>query len=156
MLKIYYIDDRLKFMNVLFVCRGNVGRSQIAEAFFKQLTENKHSAISAGTEALGSKGENLDGMLLRERESSKYVIECMKEVGIDISDNFINRLTTEMVKNADRIFVMVKPDTTPEFLKENSKVIYWDIKDPDEQPLEYYRRIRDQIKDFIEESIKDI
>lgn len=140
-------------MKILFVCKGNVGRSQIAEAIFKQLTNGKYLAQSAGTEAMGSDGKDLDGMLLKDRGSSKHVIESLKEMGIDISNNFIKRLTPEMVQNSDKIIVMVKPETIPEFLKGNNKIIYWNIVDPDEQTLEFHKQTRDQIKKLVEEFI---
>jgi arsenate reductase len=140
-------------MKVLFVCRGNVGRSQMAEALFRQLTNGEHLAQSAGIEAMGSDGKDLDGMLLKDRKSSKHVIESMKEIGIDISNNFIKRLTLEMVEHADKIIVIVKPETIPEFLKGNDKVIYWNITDPDEQTLEFHKQTRDQIKKLVEEFV---
>ena len=34
-------------MKVLFVCKSNIGRSQMAEAFFNKFSKN-HKAISAG------------------------------------------------------------------------------------------------------------
>jgi protein-tyrosine-phosphatase len=140
-------------MKVLFVCRGNVGRSQMAEAFFKQITSGNYLSQSAGIEARGSDGKDLDGMLLKDRKSSEHVIESMKEIGIDISNNFIKRLTPEMVENADRIIVLVKPKTIPEFLKSNNKVTYWNITDPDEQTLEFHKQTRDQIKKLVEEFV---
>jgi protein-tyrosine-phosphatase len=136
-------------MNVLFVCKSNVGRSQMAEAIFRQLTKGKYFVQSAGVESLGNDGKNLEGMLLKDRESSKYVIECLKEIGIDVSNNIIKKLTPEMVENSDIIFVMVKSDTIPEFLKENDKVAYWNIEDPDGQTLENHRQTRDKIKNMI-------
>lgn len=142
-------------MNVLFVCKSNVGRSQMAEAIFRQLTNGKYFAQSAGIEARGDEGKNLEGMLLKDRASSKDVIECLKEIGIDASNNIIKKLTPEMVESSDKIFVMVKSDTIPEFLKENDKVIFWDIEDPGGQALEYIRKTRDKIKKMIEEFIKD-
>lgn len=137
-------------MNVLFVCKSNVGRSQIAEAIFRQFTKGKYFVQSAGVEARGDDGKNLEGMLLKDRASSKYVIECLKEIGIDVSNNFIKKLTPKMVENSDKIVVLVKPDTIPGFLKENDKVIYWDIEDPDGQTLEHFRQTRDKIKKMIE------
>src|SRR3989344_8752630 len=140
-------------MKILFICRGNVGRSQIAEAIFRQLTNEKYLAQSAGTEAMGSDGKDLDGMLLKDRGSSKYVIESLKEIGIDVSNNFINRLNLEMVENADKIIVIVKPETLPDFLKGNKKITYWNIVDPDEQTLEFHRQTRDEINKLVEEFI---
>lgn len=137
-------------MNILFVCRGNVGRSQIAEAILRHKTNGRFSAQSAGTEAMGSDGKDLDGMLLKDRASSQYAIECLKEIGIDASNHFIKRLSPSMIQNADKIFVLVKPSATPDFLKENPKVTYWDLEDPDEQDLEFYRKTRDEIIKLVE------
>lgn len=141
-------------MKILFVCRGNVGRSQMAEMIFRQLVNGKHSAQSAGTEAMGSDGANLDGMLLKDRASSKHVIESLQEIGIDASNNFIKKLTSEMVEYADKIVVMVKQEMIPEFLKGNSKITYWNIADPDEQTLEFHKQTRDKIKKLVKEFIE--
>lgn len=136
-------------MKVLFVCKSNVGRSQMAETIFNQLAGGKHTALSAGIEAIGSEGLDLNGISLKDRASSKYVLECLKEVGIDASNNSIKRLTPAMVKNSDQIFVMTSPDMTPDFLKNNKNIIYWKIEDPDGQTLEAHRKTRDQIAGLI-------
>ena len=141
-------------MRILFVCRGNVGRSQMAEAILKQVTNGEYSIQSAGVEARGSDGKDLDGMLLKDRASSKYVIEVLKEIGIDISNNYIKRLTPEMVKDADKIIAILKPEAVPDFLQGNKEVIYWDVVDPDEQTLEFHRKTRDEINRLVEEFVK--
>ncbi len=142
-------------MKILFVCRGNVGRSQMAEALFKLESHNKHSVESAGIEAMGSDGKDLDGMLLKDRASSKHVIEVMKEFGIDISNNYIKRLTPETVVNADKIIVMLSPEVVEKYFKDNKKVINWDIIDPDEQTLEFHRKTRDEIMNLVKGFIEN-
>lgn len=141
-------------MKILFVCRGNVGRSQMAEAILKQAT-NEYSVQSAGVEARGSEGMDLNGMLLKDRASSKHVIAVLKEIDIDISNNYIKRLTPEMVENADKIIVILRPEAVPDFLKGNEKMIYWDIVDPDEQTLEFHKKTRDEVKRLVEEFVKN-
>ena len=136
-------------MNVLFICRGNVGRSQMAEAFFRQLDQNSNFATSAGVEALGDGGIDMNGMFLKERDSSKYVIECMKEMGVDVSDNKIKRLTPELVRGADRIFMMADPDTAPDYLQNSGKVVYWSVIDPCGRTLESHRAIRDEVEKLV-------
>jgi len=126
----------------------------MAEAIFKQRTAGKYLAESAGVEARGSEGKDLDGMILKDRESSKYAIECLREIGIDISNNLIKRLTPEMVESSDKVIVMAKPDTIPAFLKDSEKVIYWDVSDPDGLTLETHRMIRDEIQKLVEELVK--
>ena len=44
-------------MKVLFVCLANVGRSQMAEAFFNRLS--RHQAGSAGSRVSAQEGQNL-------------------------------------------------------------------------------------------------
>jgi len=62
----------MKKTRVLFVCVHNSARSQIAEAFFNRYAPEKFEALSAGLEA---------GTL------NPFVVEAMREVGIDISKN---------------------------------------------------------------------
>jgi arsenate reductase (thioredoxin) len=59
-------DEKNK-KSVLFVCVQNAGRSQIAEAFFREYAPDNYEALSAGTEPAG----NLNPL----------AIEAMKEVG---------------------------------------------------------------------------
>src|SRR4030042_1898505 len=57
---------------VLFVCVHNSARSQMAEAFLKVLAGDRFEAMSAGLEP---------GTI------NPFVVEVMKEAGIDISRN---------------------------------------------------------------------
>jgi len=92
-------------------------------------------------------------MPLKERESSKHVIECLKEIGIDVSGNVIKRLTPEMVTDADKIFFMANPNTAPDFLRNSEKMVCWDIEDPDGQTVEAHRETRDEIRRLIKTMI---
>jgi protein-tyrosine-phosphatase len=125
----------------------------MAEAILKQVTGGKYSVQSAGVEARGGEGEDLNGLLLKDRASSQHVIEVLTEIGLDISNNYIKRLTSEMVKNADKIIAILKPGAVPEFLKESKKVTYWDIADPDKQTLEFHRKIRDEVRKLVKEFV---
>src|SRR3989344_5808999 len=44
-------------MKILFVCRGNVGRSQMAEALFSNYSN--HKVYSAGTKVYENEGEKI-------------------------------------------------------------------------------------------------
>lgn len=76
----------------LFVCVGNSGRSQMAEAFFNELARGRAKAVSAGTNPAQS--------------VAPEVVLVMKEVVIDISRNKPKRLTEEMLAQADRAVTM--------------------------------------------------
>ena len=141
----FYINWFLNgIMEVLFVCRANVGRSQMATAFFNRLSK-KNKAVGAGTHVGKHEGEQLH----------PFVVQCMSELGYDLSRNTRKQLAPEMVKNADKIIVMTKKENLPDFV-DMSKVVFWEIDDAKDKPLEFHRLIRDQIKSLVEKLVKEI
>jgi arsenate reductase len=138
-------------MKILFVCRGNVGRSQMAEALFNKEANGEIEAISAGTKLSGP--EQSIGVIA----DVSNVLEVMKEDGLDISKNIRKQLTKEMADSADKIILTVdERDPIPDYLIENPKVIKWHVIDPKGQSLEFTRKSRDQIKGLIKDLIKEI
>jgi protein-tyrosine-phosphatase len=144
-------------MKILFVCRGNVGRSQIAEALLKKELKDVEvvevsnnplvdiEVMSAGT--LLSEPEQAIGELTPAIDN---VVDVMKEVGVDVSKNFRTQITEEMANDADRIILVVdERDPIPEYLVNNPKVEKWDVLDPKGQSLEFTRQVRDQIGVFV-------
>jgi len=115
----------------LFVCVGNSGRSQMAEAFFNQLTRGKAKALSAGTDP----GASVD----------PKVVEVMREVGIDISKNKPKALTTDMIDRANLVVTMGcgAEAACPASWVETRD---WGLEDPEEKPIEKVREIRDEIR----------
>jgi len=116
---------------VLFVCVGNAGRSQMAEAFFNQAASGKAMALSAGTKPASA--------------VDPRTIEVMREVGIDISRNKPKALTMEMMDQADRVVTMgcgVEGVCPASFVQTED----WQLEDPKGQPIEEVRRIRDEIR----------
>ena len=125
---------------VLFVCIGNSGRSQMAEAFFNKLSKTS-KAISAGTRP----DDNIH----------PYTIQVMKEVGVDVSKQKPKLLTREMIERADKIITMgCGADVCPaSYLP---KVEDWAIEEPYGKPIDKVREIRDQIKGKVERLIREI
>ena len=116
---------------MLFVCVGNAGRSQMAEAFFNRLADGKAMAISAGTRPA-------DAVDLQ-------TIEVMREVGIDIGAAKPKALTMEMLDQADRVVTMGcgAEGVCPASFVETED---WQLEDPKGKPIEDVRRIRDEIR----------
>ena len=125
---------------VLFVCVGNSGRSQMAEAFFNYLAAGRARAISAGTNPAKSVAPD--------------VVLAMKEVGIDISGNKPKALTEDMLAQADRVVTMgcgadgVCPVS---FVPTED----WALEDPKGKSLEQVRKIRDEIKTKVAKMLED-
>ena len=116
---------------VLFVCVGNSGRSQMAEAFFNHMAGGKARAISAGTKPASA--------------VDPQTVEVMREVGIDIGAAKPKALTMEMVEQADRVVTMGcgAEGVCPTSFVETED---WQLEDPKGKSLEEVRQIRDEIR----------
>jgi len=90
------------------------------------------------------------GELIKNIPLTENLFKVMKEEGIDISDRKRKEVTEEMVRNADKIIMMAEKETIPDFLKENPKVIYWEVEDPRGKSLEEWRELVKQLKDLLE------
>lgn len=134
-------------MKVLFVCRTNIGRSQVAEAFYNEFSK-KHTATSAGTQT------NEDGMPLGILRGANEIVSCMKnEYGLDVTNKNVKFLQMKMLESADLVIVMAERETLPDYLRKFSKVIYWDVEDPTGKPYQEACFIIEQIKRKVEELV---
>jgi len=82
---------------ILFVCTGNSCRSVMAEGLFRQFTEHRpgeFSVMSAGISAI-------DGY-----PASEETMRVMQEAGVDVTGHASQLLRPEMVRGADKIYVM--------------------------------------------------
>jgi RpiB/LacA/LacB family sugar-phosphate isomerase len=135
---------------ILFVCTGNVCRSPMAEALMRQQLKGRNDirVISAGLGAL-------DG-----QSATDAAVRAMSEIGVDISGFSSQSLNSRLVEEANYIFTMTRQQqdaiqtfypataekvfTVREF--EETEISERDISDPIGQPLDVYRRTRDQIR----------
>lgn len=134
-------------MKILFICKGNVGRSQIAEALFRRRFGDTHETVSAGTQLSGP--EQPIGELMPQIQE---VLEVMKEEGLDVSLAIRNQLTETMLDAADKaIVIMDHEEPLPDYLTRSPKLVHWAIPDPKGQSLEFTRKVKDEIKQRIED-----
>ncbi len=120
-----------KPVRLLFVCVGNAGRSQMAEAFLNSLAQGKAVATSAGTAPAG--------------RVDPLVIKIMQEEAIDISVAVPKQLTQEMLDKADRVITM---GCGVEGVCPAKRVTAedWGLPDPKGKSIDEVRLIRDEIK----------
>lgn len=126
--------------NILFLCQANVGRSQMAEAFFNNLTNSKQASSAACEDFI----EKYDGKPTRE------IINIMKEVGINMEKQRMKLVTPAMVKWADQIIVLCDQKFCPKFvLKNKDKVIIQTVEDPHKKSHQTITKVRDQIEQIV-------
>lgn len=113
-------------MNVLFVCKNNVARSQIAKAIFNQKS-NKHTAQSAGTNVMNN-GETLKQRA--DKKGGSLALSVMDDKGYNIGEYKQTQLTKDALNNFDLVVNMSAKRYTPKWLSEYPNYIYWKIKDP--------------------------
>jgi len=136
-------------MKVLFICHYNVGRSQMAKAFYNQFI-NSNDAEAAGTD-VKEQGQTLQERKNTSSSSHFFVIDVMKEIGIDISQARRLQLTAGMLDEYDSVISMAERSESPSWLLNSPKYVYWDIKDPRGQSFEITAKARDEIKAKVNE-----
>jgi arsenate reductase len=134
--------DKLK---VLFLCTGNSCRSQMAEGWARHLNSDVIEPYSAGIETHGL---------------NPNAVKVMAEAGVDISGHHSKRL--DELKDIAFDYVITVCDNAHEscpMFPRQTKVIHVGFDDPprlakeaktEEEALRIYRRVRDEIKAFIE------
>ena len=138
-------------IRVLFVCIHNSARSQMAEAFLKQLGGDGFEAESAGIEP---------GKL------NPLVVDAMKEIGVDISGNKTKDVFDFIKKgNLFNYVITVCDETSAEkcpIFPGTTTRLHWGFSDPsvlqgtDEEKLQSIRKIRDDIKAKLENWIPSL
>ena len=130
---------------ILFLCTGNSCRSQMAEGWAKHLKGDTVEAYSAGVEPHGMNAR---------------AVAVMKEVGVDLSSHRSKHV--DELKDVPLDFVVTvcghANETCPMF-PGKTKVVHVGFDDPpqlakgaatEEEALKHYRRVRDEIRAFVE------
>jgi arsenate reductase (thioredoxin) len=119
--------------SVLFVCVHNAGRSQMAAAFLTHLAGRRVQVRSAGSAPADA--------------VNPAVVEAMREVGVDISQEVPKVLTTEAVQSSDVVITMGCGDACPFF--PGKRYLDWELPDPAGRGVEAVRPIRDRIEQLV-------
>ena len=115
---------------VLFVCVQNAGRSQMAAALLRDLTQGAVNVRSAGS----MPAEHLD----------ENVVAAMSEIGLSLDEQFPKPLTDDVVRAADVVITMGCGDTCP--IYPGKKYEDWNISDPAAMDLEGVRTVREVLR----------
>jgi arsenate reductase len=126
---------------ILFLCTGNSARSQLAEALMRHFRGDECEVFSAGTEPKGVHPKT---------------IEVLREIGIDASGHRSKHIDELPTKNFDYIITLCgsAAQNCPVFFEKGVKM-HQGFDDPaaatgsDQDVLASFRKIRDEIKDFL-------
>ncbi|MGB5594151.1 MAG: arsenate reductase, glutathione/glutaredoxin type [Crocosphaera sp.] len=127
---------------VMFVCKRNSCRSQMAEGFAKTLGKGKIEVTSSGLEA---------------SRVHPTAIEVMEEIGINITEQTSNPLSDFNADNYDAVISLCGCGVNlPQEWVIRDIFEDWELDDPDGQPLATFHRVRDEIKEKVEDLIKKL
>lgn len=117
---------------ILFICRHNTGRSQMAEAYLRHFFGDAFEVASAGTIAADAPDPG--------------VVAVMQEDGIDISSARPKVLDPQIAARAARVISMGCDVVGAPRVDED-----WALPDPKGQPPERLREIREMVKRRVKE-----
>ncbi len=130
---------------ILFLCTGNSCRSQMAEGWTRALKGDIFEAYSAGIETHGL---------------NPAAVRVMAEAGVDISGHRSKHVRELLDAGID--YVVTVCDSAAEacpIFPGKAKILHHSFQDPpslaktaktEEEALGHYRRVRDEIKAFVE------
>jgi arsenate reductase (thioredoxin) len=131
---------------ILFLCTGNSCRSQMAEAWTRHLRGELFEAYSAGTQP---------------RAVDPRAVHAMAEVGLDISRQKSKDIHS--LENMEFDYVVTLCDNARKscpFFPAKTKLFHRGFDDPpilaegahdEEEAMVHYRRVRDEIRAFVEQ-----
>jgi protein-tyrosine-phosphatase len=125
---------------ILFACRQNACRSQMASGFAQYLAGDRLEVLNAGSEPAG--------------HINPIMQEVMAEKGIDMAYRAPRVIDDVIAGNRpDMIITMGCGEQCPYI----PGVSYedWDLPDPEGQDIDFMRQVRDEIEKRVRELIKD-
>lgn len=133
------MDEKLK---ILFLCTGNSARSQMAEGWARHLKGDIVEPYSAGVDVHGL---------------NPLAVKVMKEAGVDISTQTSKPVFTLLDIPFDYVITVCgHADENCPVFPGKTKVIHHGFDDPakaegtEEEKLAVFRKVRDEIKAYIE------
>ena len=139
------VKAKMEKLKVLFLCTGNSCRSQMAEGWATKLKSDTIVAYSAGIDPHGM---------------NDSAVKVMQEAGVDIRNHHSKHL--DELKDIQFDYVVTVCDHANEscpLFHGKTKVVHVGFDDPprlakgaktEQEALGHYRRVRDEIRVFVE------
>jgi len=126
---------------ILFACRGNACRSQIASAFTQHLAGDKLEVISGGSSPA--------------KKINPLMVEAMSENGLDMAFRKPKSIKEATIESQPDIIITMGCEEecsfTPKVKGED-----WNLPDPSDKSMDFMRNVRDEIENRVVNLIKEL
>lgn len=120
---------------VMFVCKKNSRRSQMAEGFARTLGAGKIAVNSSG---------------LAGSQVDPITVEVMSEIGINISNQISQPLSDFQPEDYDAVISLCGCGVNlPESWLVREVFEDWQLDDPEGHSIDTFRRVRDEVKERV-------
>lgn len=127
---------------VMFVCKKNSRRSQMAEGFAKTLGEGKISVSSSGLQA---------------SQVDPISVQVMNEIGINIGTQTSKALSDFNPEDYDAVISLCGCGVNlPEAWLRREVFEDWQLDDPEGEAIATFRRVRDEIKERVAKLVESL
>jgi multimeric flavodoxin WrbA len=126
---------------ILFACRENACRSQMAGALAQYLAGDKFEVITGGSEPADRVNPDM--------------VKAMHEKGIDMAYRVPQSIESAISKTAPDFIVTMGCGEECPFVP-GAQMRDWDLPDPAGKPLDFMRQVRDQIENNVKNLIEEL
>jgi glutathione/glutaredoxin type arsenate reductase len=127
---------------VMFVCKKNSRRSQMAEGFARTLGAGRIDVTSSGLEA---------------SQVDPTTVQVMSEIGIDISSQTSKLLSDFTPEDYNAVISLCGCGVNlPGSWVLREIFSDWQLDDPEGQSIETFRRVRDEVKERVVKLIQSL
>lgn len=151
-------------LKVLFICTHNSARSQMAEGLLRNIYGDKYEVFSAGTNPTNINPLAVKALAELGIDASKHYskgLEELSEAEIDLAVAVCQSSAKTLCTLCSSPLTMGRPLVINAKLHKTKKYIVHGFEDPsevegnEEEKLAAFRKVRDQIKNWIIESFAD-
>jgi protein-tyrosine-phosphatase len=125
---------------VVFVCRRNEGRSQLAAALLDHHAKGRVDVRATGTEPTG--------------RLNPVAVQALAELGVTLAEPYPQPPSDALIRMADVVVNMGAADDRPDVT--GARYVDWDLPDPAGRPLEEVRTLRDELDRRVRALLDDL
>jgi arsenate reductase len=126
---------------VLFACRENACRSQMASAFAQYLAGDTLDVLNGGSEPAD--------------DINPDMVKVMHEKGIDMAFRIPQSIEAAIANNKPEVIVTMGCAEQCPFVP-GAQILDWDLDDPAGKPLDFMRDVRDEIENRVKDLVKEL